>query len=112
MSEMLVDESCHIDSKPVSISAKDLLQNDFSGDVILHNTMRFDVQLSHVQPMLDNCDFDKTELVNAIRKAIVQTVEDVVGSGLDGLSIPGGASVVPVLKSKMLHRETIHFDLS
>jgi hypothetical protein len=112
MNEMLMDEYCHLSGKPIFISGTDLLKKDFSGNVILHNTMRFDVQLSHVQPMLDNCDFDKTELVNAIRKAIVQTVEDVVGSGLDGLSIPGGASVVPVLKSKMLHRETIHFDLS
>ena len=112
MSEMLVDESCHIDSKPVLISARDLLQNDFSGDVILHNTMRFDVQLSHVQPMLDHGDFDKIMLVEAIRKAIVTAVEDVIGIELDGRTINGGAFVSPVLKSKMLHRETIHFDLS
>lgn len=107
-----MDEACHIDSKPVVISARELLQKDFSGDVILHNTMRFDIQLSHVQPMLDNCDFDKMVLAEAIRKAIVTAVEDVIGLGLDGRPIHGGALVSPVLKSKMLHRETIHFDLS
>jgi hypothetical protein len=74
--------------------------------------MRFDVHLSWIQPMLDDGDIDKSVLIEAIRNGIINAVDDVVVKGLDGRPIPGGAMVTPVIRSQMLHRETIHFDLS
>ena len=116
MSEILPDElchmNCHADGKPAVVSCGDLRNVDFSGEVMLHNTMRFDVQLAYIQPILDDGDIEKDELIKAIREAITREVDRVVGQGLDGKTIPGGAFVIPVSKSKMLHRETISFDLS
>jgi hypothetical protein len=77
-----------------------------------HNTMRFDVQLAWIQLMLDDGDVSKSDIAEAIRAAIVKAVDEVLGTGLDGRSIPGGAFILPEPTSKMLHRETIAFDLS
>jgi hypothetical protein len=74
--------------------------------------MRFDVSLAWIQPMLDDGDVDKNELAEAIRESIIKAVDLVIGKGLDGIPIPGGAAVLTEPKSRMLHRETISFDLS
>ena len=113
MSEMLPDEVCHnLPSEFRFVTAADLLKEDNSGQVILHNTMRFDVQLAHIYAMIDDGDVDVAVLAEKIRSAIIAVVDEVIGVGLDGRSIPGGAYVVPVAGTKMLHRETIGFDLS
>jgi hypothetical protein len=79
---------------------------------VLHNTLRFDIQLAHVQPMIDDGDVSLEEIVNAIRSAIDRAVDESVGSGLDGIPIPGGMMSFPVKGSQMLHREQITYDLS
>lgn len=109
---MLKDEECHVPREPVILTARELFEGDFSGDVILHNTMRFDVQLAHIQPMVDDGDVNKDNLVKTIRDAIIEAVDRVAGKGLDGVPVPGGAFVVPVKGSQMFHRETICFDFS
>jgi hypothetical protein len=109
MSDLLPDEACHVRDDFRIYSMSELELKDSSGDVILHNTMRFDVQLAYIQPMLDYGEVDKQELVIAIRNAIVAAVGDVVGDGLDDVPILGAC---PVSRSKMLHRETILFDFS
>jgi hypothetical protein len=112
MEEMLPDEACHTQLNRSAISVWRLIQGDHSGDVILHNTMRFDVQLAYVQPMLDEGYFQQNTLVEAIRSAVIKAVEDVVGSSIDEKGMQFHPVVMEVRKSKMLHRETISFDLS
>ena len=109
---MLRDEECHVSREPKMLTARELFEADFSGDVMLHNTMRFDVQLSYIQPMIDDGDVSKERLAKAIRDAIIEAVDRVAGKGLDGVSIPGGAHIIPVKGSQMFHRETICFDFS
>lgn len=87
-------------------------EQEIESRVIPHNTMRFDVHLAHIQPMIDDGDVNVAELSDAVRNAIIATIELVVGRGLDGRPIPGGAMILSEPETKMLHRETISFDLS
>jgi len=112
MSEFLEDELCHMNKEPVTLTSFELADYKSNGEVILHNTMRFDVQLAHVGPMLQCGEVQKADIVNAIRDAIIEAVDDVLGTGLDGTPIPFGGKAEVETKSKMLHRETIMFDLS
>ncbi len=109
--DMLEDEAYHARlSKPISL--KELMNADLTCNVVLHNTMRFDVQLAYIQPILDDY-IDKQEIVDAIRNAIVGAVKTVIGTSLEcGGPLPHAPMVSLVSKSKMLHRETISFDLS
>ena len=112
MNAVLADEMCHESSEPIVRTLAEIMATDVSGEVLLHNTMRFDIQMAWIQPILDDGDVTKEDLAAAIRNAIIDAVEQTLGVGLDGTPIPGGASVTPVPRSVMLHRETIHFDLS
>ena len=85
---------------------------DFDRDLIPHNTARFDVQLSYLQPLIDEGDVDVQQLVGRIREAIIGAVEQSLGPLMECEAIPGGAFVQVVEKSAMLHREHIAFDLS
>lgn len=111
MDAILADEIVHANRKRGPLTLDEVLTYDLTGDVILHNTMRFDVNLAHVQVILDEGDVDKTQIVEAIRSAIIDAVDRVLGVGLDGRPIPGGATFFDVKQSVMLHRETISFDL-
>ena len=106
------DELCHMNKEPVVFSSFELANYKSNGDVILHNTMRFDVQLAHIGPMLQCGEVQKTDIVNAIRDAIIEAVDDVLGAGLDCIPVPFGGKAEVEVKSQMLHRETIMFDLS
>ena len=108
MSDLLPDEACHIPvaSEPVCKTLAQLIEEDHTGDVMLHNTMRFDVQLAHIQPMLDDGDVDKRKLIEAIEEAILDAVEAQTGIS------KAGALVIDVKRSRMLHRELISVDLS
>ena len=115
MDEMLEDEACHVREpsvEPVAYTIDELEKIDLSHRVSLSNTMRFDVALHCIRFMLEDGVVEKEAIVEAIRSSIVQAVDDVLGRGLDGIPIPFGPQVEPVLKSRMLHRETILFDLS
>jgi len=109
-----IDEQSYVNRKPEFIRAADLMKADVHREpgVIPHNTMRFDVQLASIYAMLDDDLVTVEAIVNQIRKAIIQAVEETVGVGLDGCAIPGGAMIMPVRDSVMLHREAICFDLS
>lgn len=100
---MLPDEACHMQSRIYSMS--ELLNEDHSGSVMLHNTMRFDVQMSYVQPLIDSGEVDVSEMAAEIRESIKRIIDRFVGAGLDGC--PVEIHVYPVKKTKMLHRETI-----
>jgi hypothetical protein len=115
MDEMLEDEACHVrerSGEPVAYTLDELAEMDFSHRVSLFNTMRFDVNLYCIRFMLADGVVEKETIVEAIRNAIAQAVDDVLGRGLDGIPIPFGPQVEFVTKSKMLHREKILFDLS
>ncbi len=112
MSDLLPDEACHMNESSGPITAAELLGSDHSGDVMLHNTMRFDVQMAHVQFLLDDEGIDKEVLASVIREAIIGAVDEVLGTGLDGIGVRDSLMVSPVTRSQMLHRETLHFDFS
>lgn len=109
------DEKTYVNKELRFVSAIDLLKEPRSErepDVIPHNTMRFDVHMGHIFEILDDGDVTKEQIAEAIRKAIIQAVDDTAGKGLDGIPIPGGAMVFQETRSVMLHRETISFDFS
>ena len=108
------DEQTYVNREPRFIRASDVLKEgrDREPDVIPHNTMRFDVHMSHVYGIFDDGDVTKDQIALAIRTAIIKAIDDTIGTGLDGIPIPGGAMVFSEPHSVMLHRETISFDLS
>jgi hypothetical protein len=108
------DEKTYVNRKVRIVSMDDLMKEDRQREpeVIPHNTMRFDVHLSHVYGILDDGDVTKEQIATAIRKAIIKAVEDTLGEGLDGIPIPGGAMTFQEPDSVMLHREMISFDFS
>lgn len=112
-----IDEMVHSQYVPPGrekfsgISAKELWDTDFSGQVLLHNTMRFDVQLSHIQPLIDECDVDVVDLATDIWNAIREVIQDRIGAGRDGIHIETG-EVIPVTGSTMLYRASVSVDLS
>ena len=109
------DEKTYVNREMKFVLASDLMKEDprdREPDVMPHNTMRFDVQLSFFYGILDDGDVTKEQVVEAIRTAIIKAVDDTIGKGLDGVPIPGGAMVFDEPHSVMLHRETISFDLS
>jgi hypothetical protein len=112
MSELLPDEACHLTNELRLYTLRELRHKDLSGVVKLHNTMRFDVQLAYIQAMLDYGELDKQDLTEAISNAIVGAVEEVIGNAFGGVPFKSGAQRRPVKRSKMLHRETICFDVS
>lgn len=78
--------------------------------VTLHNTMRFDVSFAHVHAAISGGYLQKKEIADAINAAIT--------SACDALFLKSfGTSVVDPFTSaenqtRMLHRETIYYDLS
>jgi hypothetical protein len=87
------------------------MAEDHTGDVVLHNTMRFDVQLAHVQPMIDDGDVDVAQLAERIREAIIGQLDDDISIG-HGWDLRQQVFVRVAKASRMLHRETITVDLS
>ena len=90
----------------------EVLSDDREPEVIPHNTLRFDVHLAYVYTFLDEGMVTKEKIATAIRGAIIQAVDNTLGTGHDGVPIPGGATVRKAVHSVMLHRESISFDLS
>lgn len=86
--------------------------DEAAADVIPHNTMRFDVQLCYVHPMIKSGEVSVEVIAADIRKAISEIIERRVGEGLDGVPIPGGVISGVIQPSDMLHREHIYCDLS
>ena len=111
---ILEDEACHMKDNGRVMTGLEMIdafdRGDFDGEVKLHNTMRFDVQMAWIQPMLDDKDPPKDVLIKAIRNAIVKAVADTCGLG-DGHE-HCGPFIHPVRSTQMLHRETISYDFS
>jgi hypothetical protein len=112
--KILEDEVCRTKDNGRLMTGLELIEaferGDFDGEVKLHNTMRFDVQMGWIQPMLDDKDPPKDVLVKSIREAIIKAVADACGLG-DGYKHCGPFSH-PVRNTQMLHRETISYDFS
>lgn len=81
-------------------------------DCSSRSTLRFDIHLAHIGPMLAAGQVKKEDIVRKVREAILQAVDDSVGTGLDGVAIPGGAMIIPTPKTELLHRESVCFNLS
>ena len=112
MGDLLPDEACHVPGGIEHVAFYEFRKGNHNSGVVLHNTMRFDVQMSHVGVLLDDSGIDKSVLATAIREAIVGAVDKVLGTGLDGIDASQTLLVRPVARSQMLHRETLHFDFS
>jgi hypothetical protein len=112
-----IDEAVHSQYVPPGrerfngITATELWGTDFSGMVMLHNTMRFDVQLSHIQPLIDEGDVDIVEVATDIWNAIRDVIQKRIGEGLDGIPVET-SEVIPVTGSTLLYRASINVDLS
>lgn len=112
--KILDDEACHMKREVKFVKVSELIESvqrgDYDGCVMLHNTMRFDVHMGWIQPMLDDKDPPKDVLIKAIRNAIVKAVADTccLGDGHEHC----GPFIRPVRGTQMLHRETISYDFS
>lgn len=100
----LKDELCHYDEDFKLRSLSEVISDQSECDVVLHNTMRFDVQLAYFYEIAD--EVDAKQLADAIARAIVDVVNEKTGGGF------AGQCHMVEAKSVMLHRETISFDFS
>jgi len=103
---MLPDEACHLPrGKIIGFRSEAEVAEAYAADrpVTLHNTMRFDLRLQGIVPSDNISEADKSELVRAVRTAIVVAVQLLYGQQV--LTSPEKET-----RSKLLHRETIHLD--
>jgi hypothetical protein len=77
----------------------------------LYDTMRFDIVLYHIEPLLKNKEVTKQQIAASIRKGILDGIEKSLGIGLDGVPLPAPPHSVEMIDSKMLHRETVYVSL-
>lgn len=81
-------------------------------DRVFHNTMRFDISLAYIQPMIDMEMVDKDELADAIRIGILDAIKRVACDDNDIVDCVKNAIYFKEAKTEMLHRETICIDFS
>ena len=94
------------------VAASEINLDDLVPDVLPHNTMRFDVELCHVQQILDEGTVTKDAIAEAIRAAILKAVDETVGVAIKCSSVSKLARAREYRRTVMLHRESICFDLS
>ena len=81
-------------------------------DRTFHNTMRFDLNLAHIQPMIDMEMVDKDKLAEAIRLAILGAIERETSEECDVVHCVRNAMCFRPAKTEMLHHEIISIDFS
>jgi hypothetical protein len=118
---VLEDETCHLRPTGVVTTLSDLLPalmhdidkgliSDDHGRVIIHNTMRFDVCLPHVHAAIDGGWLDKQMLIENIRAAVIKALQETfIAASIPPVCEP---SLSVTRGTKMLHRETITWELS
>jgi hypothetical protein len=115
LDQLLPDEKCHVDGSnkrmnqfadEYGIICLNSIPLDFHEEQVrLDNTMRFDIELGYIRPMIDDGTADVEYMAVVIRKAIKNAIDQTIG--------PWPAFNVQIWdRSVMLHRETIKYDFS
>jgi len=115
LDQLLPDERCHVDGSNKrmeqftdehGIVYLNSIPFDFHSEKVFPEiTMRFDVQLGYIRPMIEDGTADVKQMAVVIRKAIKNAIDQTIG--------PWPASHVQIWdRSVMLHRESIEYDFS
>jgi hypothetical protein len=115
LDQLLPDERCHVDGSNKrmeqftdehGIVYLNSIPFDFHSEKVFPEiTMRFDVQLGYIRPMIADGTADVEQMAVAIRKAIKDAIDQTIG--------PWPSYHVQIWdRSVMLHRETIEYDFS